>query len=30
VFASTKQPKQVGKIPEIRKNFNLEVTTTFF
>jgi len=25
-----KQPKQVGKMPEIRKKLNLEVMTTFF
>jgi len=30
VFAGKKQPKQVGKMPESRKNFNLEVVTTFF
>jgi len=30
VFAGKKQSKQVGKVPEIRKKFNLEVMTTFF
>jgi len=30
VFAGKKQPKQIGKMPEIRKNFNLELMTTFF
>jgi len=29
VSASTKQQKQVGKMPEIRKNFNFEVVMTF-
>jgi len=30
VFAGKKQPKQVRKMPKIRKKFNLEVVTTFF
>jgi len=30
VFAGKKQPKQVGKIPAIRKNFNFLVVMTFF
>jgi len=29
VFAGKKQPKHVGKRPEIKKNFNSEVMTTF-
>jgi len=29
VFADKKQPKQVEKMPEIRKKFNFEVLMTF-
>jgi len=29
-FADKKQPKQEGKVPEIRKNFNFEGVMTFF
>jgi len=29
VSADKKQPKQVGKMPEIRKNFNFQLMTSF-
>jgi len=30
VFASKKQPKHVGKMPEIRERHKSEVMTTYF
>jgi len=30
VFAGTKQPNKIGKMPEIQTKFNLEVMTTIF